>query len=91
MVGEQKKNELLSQWRKEQQKIVDAQSARDEALDGIIMNGSISDWNGQIAGDDIAIEIDVGRRGVGGDIGPGSASHGAQSMSELQAMIDGTM
>jgi len=93
IIGEQKKNELLQLWRQDMQKVVDQQSARDEALDDIIMDGPVGGWNGQIAGgDEVAIEIDVGRRGVSmRDSGAGSASHGASSMSELQSMIDGTM
>jgi len=87
IIGESQKNELISQWKKEMQKKIDQQSARDEALDNILMDGKVSDWDGRIQGGDIAIEIDVGRRGIGGS----EDSHGASTMSELQAMIDGAM
>ena len=92
IVGEQKRKELLVLWKAVMNQKVAQQSARDAALDNIIMDGRVGDWNGNIAGDSSVIEIDVGRRGVGGGgAGAGSASHGATSMSELQAMIDGTM
>lgn len=92
MIGEQKKNELRSVTKAEMATKVAQQSARDAALDAIIMDSKVGDWDGQIAGGDTAIEIDVGRRGIGGGgSGAGSPSHGASSMSELQSMIDGTM
>lgn len=89
IIGEQQKTEFLKQWRGELKKRAVQQSARDAALDAIIMDERVGDgnWNGEIAGDSTIIEIDVGRRGIGG----GGESHGATSMSELQAMIDGTM
>lgn len=91
MVGEQRKSELLKLLKAELTRKLAHSSARDAALDNIIMDGKVGDWNGEIAGGDIAIEIDVGRRGIGGESGAGSASHGASSMSELQSLIDGTM
>lgn len=87
IVGEKKKNELLVVSKAVIARKLAHDSARDAALDDIIMDGKVDDWDGNIAGGDIAIEIDVGRRGIGG----GGDSHGAQSMSELQALIDGTM
>lgn len=91
IIGEQKKNEMLALSRVDMKKMISQQSARDEALSSIIMDGRVEDWDGEIAGGDIALAIDVGRPGViGRDSGPGSASHGASSMSELQALIDGT-
>lgn len=90
IVGEQKKNELVKVLKANMSKQLAQQSARDSALDSILMDGPVGAWNGEIAGGDIAIEIDVGRRGVSmRDSGVGSASHGASSMSELQSMIDG--
>lgn len=86
IVGERKKNELITVRQQDKQRVLNQQSARDEALDGIIMDGKVGDWDGEITGGDTAIEIDVGRRGIGG----GEDSHGASSMSELQSMIDGT-
>lgn len=86
IIGEKQKNKLLTIRQQDKQRILNQQSARDGALDDIIMDGPVGAWNGEIAGGDIAIEIDVGRRGIGG----GEDSHGASTMSELQSMIDGT-
>jgi hypothetical protein len=92
MVGEQRKNELLALSREQMKKTLSQQSARDAALSGIIMDGRVEDWDGGIAEGDTAIEIDVGRRGIGGGgTGAGSPSHGASSMAELESMINGTM
>lgn len=91
IIGEQKKNEFLKLLRAEMSKRLDQQSARDAALDSIIMDGRVDQWDGNIGGDDVAVPIDVGRRGVGGGSVTGSASHGATSMSDLMGMIDGTM
>lgn len=94
IIDEKRKNELITEWKNEMKKAQEKYSARDEALNNILMDEKVEDWNGQIiAPDDAeeAIQIDIGRRGVGRDAGPGSASHGAQTMSELQSMIEGTM
>ena len=88
IIGEQKKNDVLAENRVDLEKKAAQQSARDEALDDIIMNEKVGDWDGQIAGDSIAIEIDASRRSFGGG---SEESHGAATMSELQSMIDGTM
>ena len=86
IIGERQKNQLVTVRQADKQRILNQHSARDEALDGILMDGPVGAWNGEITGGDIAIEIDVGRRGIGG----GEDSHGASTMSELQSMIDGT-
>jgi len=86
IVGEEKKNQLLVMLKSDMTKKLVQQSKRDAALDSILMDGKVENWDGRISGGDIAIEIDVGRRGVGG----GGDSHGAATMSELQSMIDGT-
>lgn len=86
IIGEQKKNEMLGVKRAELARTASIHSARDAALNNIIMDGRVDDWDGRVGGEDIAIPLDVGRRGIGG----GEDSHGASSMSELSAMIDGT-
>lgn len=90
MVGEQKKNELVKLLKLEMGKKLARSSARDAALDAIIMDGKVGDWDGGIPGGDVAIEIDVGRRGIGGGGGAGSPSHGAISMSEFESALYGT-
>jgi hypothetical protein len=87
IVGEQRKNELLIDNRKDQTKQLQRQSARDASLDAIIMKEKVGDWDGNIGMSDSAIEININPSRIGG----GSAeSHGAATMSDLQDMIDGT-
>jgi hypothetical protein len=89
IVGEQKKNELLKILKSEMGKKLAQSSARDAALDAIIMDGKVDAWDGRIGGDDIAVSIDIGRGGRGGG-GAGSPSHGATSMADFESALYGT-
>lgn len=91
IIGERKRASLNRKYKQVQQHQLQVQQNADAALDSMIIQGSVADFDGTlptVAGHESAIVIDIDR---GGRVGTGSGGLGPtfNTMSELMDNIDG--
>jgi hypothetical protein len=91
IIGERKRASLARQYKQVQNHQVQQQQNADAALDNMIIQGSVADFDGNlpsVAGHESAIVVDIDR---GGRIGTGAGGVGPSfnTMSELMDNIDG--